>query len=216
MGYGTAVILSGGSGSRMGGVDKGLLAIAGKGLAERLFDALSPHFGEVLVSTNRPEAYGRLEAACVRDRFPGRGPLAGIHAALKATASDWVFVIACDMPAFSPGYAVRMREAIDAAERRGERPLACVTRSGPHVEPFHAFYSRGLLEPLGRVLAASADGAGGGTGGLSIAGFLSRHEILRVPKAEARAFTPDWGLFSNLNTPEDLERRLGVAVAGSP
>jgi len=216
MRYGSAVILSGGSGSRMGGVDKGLLPIAGKGLAERLFDALSPHFGEVLVSTNRPEAYGRLEASCVCDRYPGRGPLAGIHAALEAAASEWVFVIACDMPAFSSGYAARMRAAIDAAESRGEAPLACVTRAGPHVEPFHAFYSKGLLATLGQVLAAYPDGAGRGAGGLSIAGFLSRHEILRVPEAEALAYTPDWGLFSNLNTPEDLERRLGVPVSETP
>ncbi len=98
-----AVILAGGEGRRMGGSDKGLMELSGKPLVSWVIDALKRQtrsLGHVLVSANRNLAdYARYGYPVLRDVYPGQvGALAGIHAALMATPSEYLLAVPCDIP----------------------------------------------------------------------------------------------------------------------
>ena len=49
----TAVVLAGGRGRRMGGVDKGLVTLNGRPLIKQALDAIEPQVGAVVINANR-------------------------------------------------------------------------------------------------------------------------------------------------------------------
>ena len=75
----------------------------------------------------------------------------------------------------------------------------CVTRYKEWIEPFNAFYSRDLLPSAEHFLKS---------GRKSVFHYLSRENIYYIAEKDARAYTPDWSLFCNLNTPGDLTKHL--------
>jgi molybdenum cofactor guanylyltransferase len=94
------IILSGGKSSRMG-TNKALLKINQKPNIERIKHELENLVDELILVSNEPEQYQFLNITTVTDDFPGRGPLAGIHAGLKASSYQKNLVVACDMPFIS-------------------------------------------------------------------------------------------------------------------
>src|SRR5438046_10120103 len=104
------VIVAGGRAVRMGGRDKAFAAVGGEPIAVRTIRLFHDLFPQVLVATNRPERFRGLGVETVADRFPGCRPLAGIHAALRATPHPPVLVAACDMPGLDPD-GIRSRPA---------------------------------------------------------------------------------------------------------
>lgn len=100
----TALVLAGGRGSRMGGVDKGMQPFRGEPLALHVMRRIAPQASAVLISANRSiEDYERLGAAfgarVIADThadYPG--PLAGIAAALRAATTEFVLTAPCDAP----------------------------------------------------------------------------------------------------------------------
>lgn len=117
-----AVILAGGQGRRMGGVDKGLVDYQGRPLIEWVLDALTPQVEEVVISANRNleryAAYGRRVLPDTLPDFPG--PLAGVLAALQAVTTEWLLVVPCDTPHLPANLALRL---LGAAQLEGV-PLA--------------------------------------------------------------------------------------------
>jgi molybdopterin-guanine dinucleotide biosynthesis protein A len=96
----TAVILTGGESKRMG-ADKASIMLAGQSLLEHVLAQIEPLFSDMLISVReqRPDmAYPQIV-----DGAEERGPMVGIKAALEAVKTDWLFVIACDMPLVSTG-----------------------------------------------------------------------------------------------------------------
>ncbi|NJN46445.1 MAG: NTP transferase domain-containing protein, partial [Candidatus Competibacteraceae bacterium] len=106
----TGVILAGGRAQRMGGQDKGLLLLAGQPMAAHVISRLRPQVGELLINANRHEsAYQQLGCAGSErrnDHF--LGPLAGMLAAISATANPYVLSVPCDSPLLPIDYAQRM------------------------------------------------------------------------------------------------------------
>ncbi len=98
----TGLVLAGGRGVRMGGVDKGLVELDGTPLAARVLARLAPQVGALLISANRNlDRYAALGAPVVADLpeyGPYAGPLAGIRAALGVVRTPWLAVVACDTP----------------------------------------------------------------------------------------------------------------------
>jgi molybdopterin-guanine dinucleotide biosynthesis protein A len=95
------LLLCGGAGRRVGGLDKGLLPFAGTTAAEAVLAVLMPHCERVFISANRHlERYRDLAIGpVITDRRPGHaGPLAGLEAVAAATASDRLLVLPCDLP----------------------------------------------------------------------------------------------------------------------
>jgi len=96
----TAVILTGGESKRMGS-DKASVVLSGKSLLGHVLEQLEPLFSEILISVR--EKRSDITYPQIVDGAKDRGPMVGIKSALKAAKTDWVFVIACDMPFISTG-----------------------------------------------------------------------------------------------------------------
>jgi len=92
-----AFILCGGKSQRFGS-DKALVKLHGKTLIEIITDEVKKVFDKVTLIAADKENYKFLELDCAADIYPGRGPLAGIHSALKNSSTDRIFVISCDLP----------------------------------------------------------------------------------------------------------------------
>jgi molybdenum cofactor guanylyltransferase len=126
----SALILAGGRATRLGGVAKHELVIGGATIFARQVRVLAPRVAEILVSSPRDIAGYRT----VRDHHAGAGPLAGIAAGLAACTTDWLLVIAGDMPHLDGALLDRMLElrAVDAVDAVGVRvaglpePLLCI------------------------------------------------------------------------------------------
>jgi molybdopterin-guanine dinucleotide biosynthesis protein A len=191
----SAVVLAGGRNSRMGGLDKGRIPFRGVPLALRTVRLLAGIFEEVVLVTNSAEGYPGLPAGVLLtgDLFPGRGPLAGIHAGLARSSRQAAFCVACDMPFLSAGLIRRLTGRF--------RELDCdvlLPRVGALVEPLHALYHRRLLAAMERLLA---DGQGNSVRRLFAE---ARTEYLELPDTTEVRRT-----FTNLNTPEDVRRLCG-------
>src|SRR5687767_8689050 len=96
----SGIVLAGGQGRRMGGVDKGLKALRGKPMVEWVLARLAPQVDEVVINANQNlEIYRKLGYPVVTDEISGfAGPLAGLHAGLKAAKHDLVVTVPCDSP----------------------------------------------------------------------------------------------------------------------
>lgn len=193
----TAAILAGGKSTRMG-FDKQELTVHGEPLTGRLVRALRKDFERVVVVTARPELYSDLNVESISDIYAGKGPLAGIHAALHHTQAEYLYVTACDMPNYDSAMTRLLREAL-----LQHRPDACVVRQGEWFEFFHAVYGRATLPQLESLLVGDIP---------SIGSFLRSVRTHYISEAEAQAISPDWELFRNLNTPEDHAKYLSSLV----
>lgn len=98
-----AVILAGGQSRRMGQC-KALLLWEGETMLARLSRQLS-FFDEIFLSANDPKLGDGLPLQTVADRYPGAGPLAGLHSALSATDKQALLCVPCDLPYFSAALA---------------------------------------------------------------------------------------------------------------
>ena len=184
----TVVILAGGQSRRMGR-DKLLLTLEGETLLRRALRRYGEVFPRVLVSVAGPEKLPELGGMRVFDRFPGAGPLAGLHAALSAAGED-VFLTAADMPFSSPEKALRMISLCAGAE-------ACVLTDGEgRWEPLFGFYRASLL-PRAEALLKE---------GRRSMGALLASAKLREVGPEELGEGPDSRLAWNLNLPEDYEK----------
>src|SRR6266850_1995655 len=95
----SGILLAGGQGRRMGGVDKGLQLLRGKPMAQWALERLAPQVDEVLINCNQNlESYARFGYRLVPDEITGfAGPLAGLHAGLKAASHPLVSLVRKDV-----------------------------------------------------------------------------------------------------------------------
>ena len=190
----TAGILTGGRGSRMGGIDKGWVELDGKPLIRHLLDRLQPQTGHILINANRNlDDYVALGYPVVRDRLDGfQGPLAGFAALLNACEDDWLAVTPCDSPLLPEDYLQRLLTAA------GQNPEAriVVAHDGERIQPVHALIARDLLNDLEAFLQS---------GERKIDLWYDRHPWV------AADFSDRPETFVNLNRPADYEQLKAVA-----
>jgi molybdenum cofactor guanylyltransferase len=191
----SAVILCGGDGTRMQGIDKPLQPLAGRPLLQHVLDVLRPQADDLIVVANRRhEDYTAYGLKLVDDgAFRGRGPLAGIAAGLAAASSAWVLCVPGDAPLLPPDLLQRLQAALlrDDAELavahdgQGRQPLCCLLPQRLH---------QNLLQFLQQ-------------GGDAPRLWQERHRV-------AEADCADWPRWAwSLNTPEEwatAEARLGA------
>lgn len=181
----TGVILAGGRSSRMGR-DKAILEVDGVPLFERVLSAMTPFFSRLLIAGDRPDL-ARPGIPFVPDRYPGSA-LGGLHGALAAAETPWIFVAACDMPYPDPALIRLILQA-----RHGYDVI--VPRTSTGLEPLFALYGKGCLAPMEAMLSE---------GRYRIYDFYDevRVRILTeedLPAGAERAFV-------NINTPTDYGR----------
>lgn len=180
------LVLAGGRGSRLGGVDKGLQPWRGAPLVDTVLARLAPQVDAVAISANRhADDYARRGWPVLADADPQAfdGPLAGVLAALthaECQGWQWVQLAACDAPLLPQDLCARLHAAVGGADAAYPAPPR-----GP--EPAHALLHVRVRPRLAAALAG---------GERRLLGFL------RSLHAVAVAW-PDAGqAFANLNTPE--------------
>ena len=179
----TAIILAGGSNSRMG-TDKGMLSIRNKPMIEHIYRQLHGSFEQILISVNEAERYAFLGCDIVRDKIPGQGPLMGIASALDASANEFNFVVACDIPHIDLTFVRKM--LTEAVESRAD--IVIPTGRDEQCEPLFAVYRKSALEGINNMLLS---------GKRKISDVFAR---CRVKFIELQA-----GQFVNLNTMDEYE-----------
>ena len=144
----TALVLAGGRGTRMGGVDKGLQTFNGTPLALHTLLRLQMQqgglIGEVMINANRNlAAYEAFGAPVWPDSLPDyAGPLAGFMTGLERCETPFLMTVPCDTPLFPPDLAVRLADALGrenadiamaaAREEDGQirtQPVFCLLRA---------------------------------------------------------------------------------------
>ena len=95
----TGIIFCGGSGLRLGGVEKPLIKIEGKTILDHVIERLHPQVSSIIISCGeKPKAYDKFKQTVISDQVPGDGPLGGFASAFKATTSSWIFTCPGDTP----------------------------------------------------------------------------------------------------------------------
>lgn len=182
------LILAGGLGSRMGGVDKGLVALDGRPMVAQVLERFSPQVAQVLINANRnADAYAGFGVAVVADRVEGFvGPLAGLDAGLHAASPDcqWVATCPCDSPFLPLDLVARLL----AAAKAGGAEVA-MARSEGQTQPVFLLAHRSTAASLAAYLAG---------GGRKIDRWVEgeRHVIVDFDDCPEA--------FANINTAEEL------------
>jgi molybdenum cofactor guanylyltransferase len=151
----TGLILAGGRGSRMGGVDKGLQPHLGMPLALHAVLRLAPQVGEVMVNANRNlAAYESMGAPVWPDALPDQpGPLAGFLTGLERCATPFLATVPCDSPRFPEDLVARLAERLDADD--AELAMAATHEGGElRLQPVFCLMRATVLESLVRFTTA--------------------------------------------------------------
>lgn len=182
----TGLILAGGKGSRMGGVDKGLQAFRGKRLVDHVYERLAPQVGGVVINANQnQEAYRSFGVRVVSDAIAGfAGPLAGFHAGLSVSKRPFLATVPCDSPFLPEDLIERLHARVD--ETGAELAVA---KTGEQAHPVFSLMRRGVLDHLSDFLKE---------GGRKIDAWYASLNVVEV------AFDDEAEAFSNINTLEEL------------
>jgi molybdopterin-guanine dinucleotide biosynthesis protein A len=183
----TGMILAGGQGRRMGGVDKGLKLFRGKRLVDHAFERLTPQVAGVIINANQNlSSYRELGVRVVSDAIEGyAGPLAGLHAGLSVSKRPYLATVPCDSPFLPLDLVSRLYSHLDDAGAE-----IAVAKTGDQAHPVFCLVRRGVLDHLTDFLKG---------GGRKIDAWYSTLFVVEVnfdDQAEA---------FSNINTLEELQ-----------
>jgi molybdopterin-guanine dinucleotide biosynthesis protein A len=126
----TGLVLAGGRGTRMGGVDKGLQNHLGLPLALHALMRLQPQVGAAMINANRNlGAYESMGVPVWPDALPDYpGPLAGLLAGLEHCETPWLVSVPCDTPNFPLDLVARLAQG--AAEADAEVAIAATREGG--------------------------------------------------------------------------------------
>ena len=187
----TGLILAGGRGSRMGGVDKGLQTYRGRPLARHALERLRPQVGQVMVNANRNhETYRALNVPVWPDEVPDYpGPLAGMLAGLAHCDTALLATVPCDTPNFPADLVARLAQGLQSAHAD---IAVAYTHLGDELFPQPVFFvmNTSLKDALATFIAA----------GERKTGFFARGQ------RNTRVVFDDDAQFFNINTLTELEQ----------
>ena len=196
----TGLVLAGGRGARMGGVDKGLQNFNGVPLALHAMLRLGPQVGEMMINANRNlAAYESFGVPVWPDGLADyAGPLAGFLTGLERCETPWLLTVPCDTPLFPHDLARRLADAAaadDAEIAMVSAPEADASGGTTTLRPQPVFclLQTALLESLVRFTQA---------GGRKIDAWTAQQRCVLVP-FDHEADAPD--AFFNANTLAELQ-----------
>ncbi|MER8435448.1 molybdenum cofactor guanylyltransferase MobA [Mesorhizobium sp. M1393] len=203
------VILAGGQSRRMGGGDKGLLALGGGSLLDHVVARFAPQVGPLVLSANGdPARFAGVGLPVVADTVKGfAGPLAGILTGLEWAAAnptcEALVTAAGDTPFLPKNLVERLAAAID--DRPDAIAVAC---SGGKRHPTFALWPLGLHQVLRRFLVDEDN--------RRVSAFIDRHDFVDVefPMLISGGHLHD--PFFNINTSGDLARAEGLLQSMKP
>ena len=195
----TGLILAGGRGSRMGGIDKGLQNFRGMPLALQTLMRLqlqSLPLQEILLNANRNlAAYESLGVPVWPDSIDGyAGPLAGFLTGLERCETPLLLTVPCDTPLFPLDLAERLYKAMLAQDADMAMAAAPEADGAVHPQPVFCLLKTELLESLVKFTQG---------GGRKIDAWTGQHRCAIVPFDQAGDSAE---AFSNANTLAELQQ----------
>jgi molybdopterin-guanine dinucleotide biosynthesis protein A len=185
---GSALILGGGKGTRIGYDKKGLV-LGGVSALESLAAQLGAVFDETLLSSNTPSPIPGMDA--LPDTL-GEGPMAGIYQGLLHCSSEYLYVMACYMPFINVAYIAYMRELVS----QGGMDVCIARHRDGFLEPFNSFYKKSCVPAMEEALS----------GGIwQIRRIFPQLNVHIISGDVIEQFDPE-RMFFNINSKEDLER----------
>lgn len=187
----TGLVVAGGRGTRMGGVDKGLQNYRGVPLAMHALLRLAPQVGAVMINANRNlAAYEAMGVPVWPDVVPDfAGPLAGWLTGLERCETPYMVTVPCDTPEFPTDLVARLAAALAAAD--AQIAMAVTVEDGEaQLQPVFALMRSDLLESLSAALQA---------GDRKIVPWARRHRMVEVVFDDPAAFF-------NANTIDELQQ----------
>jgi len=187
----TGIVLAGGMGRRMGGVDKGLVELDGKPMVAHVLARLSPQVDAVLINANQnAERYAAFGLPVLADAVGGfAGPLAGLHAGMSAATTPFVATVPCDSPFLPLDLVARLSKGLVAMDAQ-----LAVARTFDQPHPVFALVRRDVLPHLASFLHG---------GGRKIDAWYATLRIVEV------AFDDCADAFRNINTADELAAASG-------
>ncbi|MBT3195487.1 MAG: molybdenum cofactor guanylyltransferase [Candidatus Ruthia sp.] len=181
----TAVILSGGRATRMGGQNKGLILFKDKPLISYVTNVVSENVNSILVSANKNlDLYQEFGTVIADDLADFQGPLAGISKAMHFANTPYLLVLPCDGPFVSSLLLERLIQSMQQNEVD-----ICVASNGDKIHPTYSLINITLKDNLDKFLQ---------TGGRKFGLWLENNNALKVDFSDQ----PD--IFINLNSPQDF------------
>ena len=184
------------------GQDKAQLRLGPETMIERIAARLSPVTSSVTLVGN-PQAYVGHSLPTVPDVYEKWGALGGLHAALSAAKTDWIIVIACDLPFVTRDLFERLKsfanEAVDAVvpiQPDGRpQPVCALYRRETCLPEIDRLVREGTHRPIALLRSVGTE-------------YVLFKQLSDLPGAES--------FFLNLNTPEDFEAAKRLAETGGP
>ncbi|MCC7328187.1 MAG: molybdenum cofactor guanylyltransferase [Burkholderiales bacterium] len=182
----TGIVLAGGMGRRMGGVDKGLVPLSGKPMVAHVLARLAPQVGALVINANQNrEQYAAFGYPVVADAVGGFvGPLAGLHAGMAQATTDWVVTAPCDSPFLPEDLVARLAAGIVR-----DRAQLAVAQTFAQQHPVFALVERKVLDHLRAFLEG---------GGRKIDAWYATLRIVAVTFDDCET------AFRNINTADEL------------
>lgn len=180
----TAVILAGGQGRRMGGINKGLLPFHGRAMIQHVIDRLAPQVAGIVVSANQDLArYREFGYLVLSDRIGDHpGPLAGVSTALDEIETPWLACVPCDLPLLAT-------DLIERLAKTDKQHRIRVAHDGHRQQSACFLLHRDLKSALEAYLQS---------------GQHAVHRFLTQQHAVSVDFSDQPDAFTNINTPEEL------------
>ncbi|MGS0742046.1 molybdenum cofactor guanylyltransferase MobA [Glaciimonas sp. GG7] len=191
----TGLILAGGRGSRMGGVDKGLQELNGIPMIGHIITRLAPQVGSLMINANRNlTAYANFGLPVWPDENDDfAGPLAGIQAGLRHCQTPYLMTTPCDSPFLPSNLVSTLAAALETTQ--ADVAVATIieneianTHTTPRAQPVFMLLKTELITDLTQFLDE---------GGHKIASWYRRLHFTEV-------LFPDPLAFRNINTPDEL------------
>ncbi len=184
----TAIILAGGQGRRLGGIDKGLLELNQRPLIEYVIDSITPQVASLAISANRNQdkysGYGVDVIADLKNDY--QGPLSGMASVMKSVRTSHVLAVPCDMPAIPADLVGRMTAVLNNSGCN-----IAVVHDGRRIQNALVLMATELHKEINTFLAS---------GGRAVIDWLAIHDIAVAD------FIGSEELFDSINTQDDVDR----------
>jgi molybdenum cofactor guanylyltransferase len=187
----TGLVLAGGRGTRMGGIDKGLQDHLGVPLALHALERLKPQVGMSMINANRNLAsYRAMGVPVWPDEIADYpGPLAGMLAGLEHCTTRYLVTVPCDSPNFPSDLVARLARGL--ADIDGEIATAYTREDGElRAQPVFCLMKASLLPSLSAFVASGQRKTG----------------LWATQHRSARVEFDDGAGFANANTLSELQQ----------
>ena len=149
----SGVILAGGASKRFNGIIKTRILIDGKTIISRIIDTIGEIFDEITIVTNAPEEFSEFSNyKIISDQFLNKGPLGGIHSALKVSEKEALFVFAGDMPLLDKEFIIRQIDYYNI-----NKCEVLIPQINRYIEPLHGIYKKTLFRIMEEYLIVNHD-----------------------------------------------------------